>query len=73
MSTQLKLHIYKQKGTYEQWPTSRGAKGSCPPIILEDIAQVYYNARSALDLMVLLPPPKKRFKIFVAAYEMFPL
>ena len=44
-----------------------------PPMILKDIAQVYYNARSALDLMVLLPPPKKRFKIFVAAYEMFPL
>ena len=50
-----------------------GRRAAAPPIILEDIAQVYYNARSALDLMVLLPPPKKRFNIFVAAYEMFPL
>ena len=31
------LHIYKQKGTYEQWPTSRGAKAAAPPQYFQKI------------------------------------
>ena len=36
-----------------------GRRAAAPPIIVEDIAQVYYNAHSALDFMVLFAPQKE--------------